>query len=98
MSESRQAHLGERTARNRADRGRGVDAVVALPRRGSTTVPSSEHVTVFEQAHESLRRALADAGEDAVRPRLRPCLLGGCGSTPSWSAAAWPGRASTPAS
>jgi hypothetical protein len=27
--------------------------------------PVAEHVTVFEQAHESLRRALADAGERA---------------------------------
>jgi len=40
-----------------------VDAVV-----GSLTalddLPVAEHVTVFEQAHESLRRTLAGAGQD----------------------------------
>jgi len=41
-----------------------VDAVV-----GSLTalggLPVAEHVAVFEQAHESLRRTLAGAGQDA---------------------------------
>jgi hypothetical protein len=41
-----------------------VDAVV-----GSLTalddLPVAEHVTVFEQAHESLRRTLAGAGQDS---------------------------------
>jgi hypothetical protein len=41
-----------------------VDAVV-----GSLTalddLPVAEHVAVFEQAHESLRRTLAGAGQDS---------------------------------
>jgi len=41
-----------------------VDAVVASL-QGLDDRSVTEHVTVFEQAHESLRRALADAGEDA---------------------------------
>jgi hypothetical protein len=40
-----------------------VDAVVASLAR-LQELPVAEHVTVFEQAHESLRRTLADAGED----------------------------------
>jgi hypothetical protein len=41
-----------------------VDAVV----RSLTALddlPVAEHVTVFEQAHESLRRTLAGAGQDS---------------------------------
>ena len=75
-----------------------VDAVVASL-RGLDDLPVAEHVAVFEQAHESLRRALAGAGEPVqAATRAEPCRLGACGSTPSWYAAAWLARASTPAS
>ncbi len=43
-----------------------VDAVVASL-AGLDEQPVAGHVAVFEQAHESLRRALADAGESSVR-------------------------------
>ena len=43
-----------------------VDAVVASL-SGLDELPVAGHVAVFEQAHESLRRALADAGEGSVR-------------------------------
>jgi len=39
-----------------------VDAVIASL-SALEDRPVADHVTVFEQAHESLRRALADAGE-----------------------------------
>jgi hypothetical protein len=43
----------------------GVDAVI-----GSLSslddLPVAEHVAVFEQAHESLRRTLARAGQDGA--------------------------------
>ncbi len=39
-----------------------VDAVVASL-RGLDDVPVSEHVAVFERAHESLRQVLSGAGE-----------------------------------
>ena len=43
-----------------------VDAVIdSLD--GLDGTPVAEHVAVFEQAHESLRRALADAGESSAR-------------------------------
>ena len=41
-----------------------VDAVVASL-RGLDDLPVAEHVAVFEQAHESLRRVLSGAGEPA---------------------------------
>ncbi len=41
----------------------GVDAVVGSL-AGLDDLPVGEHVTVFEQAHESLRRALVGAGQD----------------------------------
>ncbi len=41
-----------------------VDAVVATL-RGLDDLPVSEHVAVFEQAHESLRQVLSGAGEPA---------------------------------
>ena len=51
---------GRATGTGNAD----VDAVV-----GSLTaldgLPVAEHVAVFEQAHESLRRTIAGAGQDA---------------------------------
>ncbi len=43
-----------------------VDAVIdSLD--GLDGTPVVAHVAVFEQAHESLRRALAEAGESSVR-------------------------------
>ena len=39
-----------------------VDAVVASL-RGLDDLPVSEHVAVFERAHESLRQVLSGAGE-----------------------------------
>ena len=39
-----------------------VDAVVASL-RGLDELPVSEHVAVFERAHESLRQVLSGAGE-----------------------------------
>ena len=42
-----------------------VDAVVASL-AGLDEQPVAGHVAVFEQAHESLRRALADAGESSI--------------------------------
>jgi hypothetical protein len=44
-----------------------VDAVLESLERLDDT-PVSEHVAVFESAHERLRGALADAGEDRPRP------------------------------
>jgi hypothetical protein len=41
-----------------------VDAVVASL-RGLDGLPASEHVAVFERAHESLRQVLSGAGEPA---------------------------------
>jgi len=41
-----------------------VDAVVGSL-RALDGLPVAEHVAVFEQAHESLRRTLAGAGQDA---------------------------------
>jgi hypothetical protein len=41
-----------------------VDAVVASL-RGLDDLPVSEHVAVFERAHESLRQVLNSAGEPA---------------------------------
>ena len=41
-----------------------VDAVVASL-RGLDDLPVSEHVAVFERAHESLRQVLSGAGEPA---------------------------------
>jgi hypothetical protein len=41
-----------------------VDAVVETL-ANLDGLPVSEHVAVFEQAHESLRRTLAGAGQDA---------------------------------
>ena len=41
-----------------------VDAVVASL-AALDDLPVAEHVAVFEQAHESLRRTLAGAGQDA---------------------------------
>jgi hypothetical protein len=41
-----------------------VDAVV-LSLRGLDELPVSEHVAVFERAHESLRQVLSGAGEPA---------------------------------
>ncbi len=43
-----------------------VDAVVASL-RGLDDLPVSEHVAVFERAHESLRQVLSGAGEPAVQ-------------------------------
>lgn len=40
-----------------------VDAVVASLGR-LDEIPVAEHVAVFEQAHESLRRTLAGAGQE----------------------------------
>ncbi len=40
----------------------GVDAVVASL-RGLDDLPVSDHVAVFERAHESLRQVLSGAGE-----------------------------------
>jgi len=42
----------------------GVDTVVASL-RGLDDLTVAEHVAVFEQAHESLRRTLAGAGQDS---------------------------------
>jgi hypothetical protein len=44
-----------------------VDAVLESLERLDDT-PVSEHVALFESAHERLRGALADAGEDRPRP------------------------------
>ena len=41
-----------------------VDAVV-VSLRGLDDLPVSEHVAVFERAHESLRQVLSGAGEPA---------------------------------
>ena len=43
----------------------GVDAVVASL-DGLDDLPVSDHVAVFERAHESLRAALTDAGDTSV--------------------------------
>ena len=43
-----------------------VDAVVASM-NGLDDLPVADHVAVFEQAHETLRRTLAGAGRDAGR-------------------------------
>jgi hypothetical protein len=42
-----------------------VDAVVASL-RGLDDLPVSEHVAIFERAHESLRQVLSGAGEPAA--------------------------------
>jgi hypothetical protein len=44
----------------------GVDSVV-LSLSGLDGLPVADHVAVFEQAHESLRRILAGAGPDSTR-------------------------------
>jgi hypothetical protein len=44
-----------------------VDAVVASL-RGLDELPVSEHVAVFERAHESLRQILSGAGEPVREP------------------------------
>lgn len=44
----------------------GVDAVVASL-DGLDEAPVADHVAVFEQAHESLRRSLSDAGDTTRR-------------------------------
>jgi hypothetical protein len=41
-----------------------VDAVVSSL-NGLDDLPVADHVAVFEQAHESLRRTLAGAGQDS---------------------------------
>jgi hypothetical protein len=41
-----------------------VDAVVSSL-NGLDDLPVTDHVAVFEQAHESLRRTLAGAGQDS---------------------------------
>ena len=41
-----------------------VDAVVSSL-GGLDDLPVADHVAVFEQAHESLRRTLAGAGQDS---------------------------------
>lgn len=46
-----------------------LDTLIGLPDR-----PVAEHVAVFEQAHESLRRTLAGAGQT---PSERPSGLAG---------------------
>ncbi len=54
-----------RTSANAAGTGNAdVDAVVASL-TALDDLPVAEHVAVFEQAHESLRRTLAGAGQDA---------------------------------
>ena len=68
-------HEVERTGHDDVDR-----VVASLD--GLDERPVSEHVAVFESAHDTLRNELADAGNDSW--------------TPSWSAADWPGRVSTP--
>jgi hypothetical protein len=45
-----------------------VDAVVASL-RGLDDLPVSEHVAVFERAHESLRQVLSGAGQPAQVPQ-----------------------------
>jgi hypothetical protein len=45
-----------------------VDAVV-MSLRGLDQLPVSEHVAVFERAHESLRQVLSGAGEPAPAPQ-----------------------------
>ena len=60
--------------------------------------PVAEHVAVFESAHDRLRSALADAGNDPGLAGLSDPCRAVSAWTPSWSAAGWPGRASTPAS
>jgi hypothetical protein len=45
-----------------------VDAVVASL-RGLDDLPVSEHVAVFERAHESLRQVLSGAGEPVQVPQ-----------------------------
>jgi hypothetical protein len=45
-----------------------VDAVVASL-RGLDDLPVSEHVAVFERAHESLRQVLSGAGEPVRVPQ-----------------------------
>ena len=44
----------------------GVDAVVASL-DALDDAPVADHVAVFEQAHDSLRRALSDAGDTTRR-------------------------------
>lgn len=59
---------GPREAREQPDETghAGVDAVVASLDALDDT-PVADHVAVFEQAHDSLRRALSDAGDTTRR-------------------------------
>ena len=59
--------------------------------------PLEEHVGVFEAAHAELRRALDARPPTADRARLT-VPPDASGWTPSWYAAGWRGRVSTPAS
>ena len=54
-------------------------------------LPFAAQVAVFDDVHRRLQDALT--GEDA-RTGSAARRAGGCASTPSWSAAGWPGRAS----
>ena len=88
----RAGRAGSRAHRRRGRR-RGARRVERLDER-----PVDEHVAVFERAHEQLRAALdADRRPASRAPRPDRCRRDACGWTPSWSAAAWPARASTPA-
>ena len=64
MSEMPQELVGqtEQQAEPETTGDEAVDAVVASL-RGLDDLPVSEHVAVFERAHESLRQVLSGAGE-----------------------------------
>ncbi len=47
-----------------------VDAVVSSL-RGLDELPVADHVAVFEHAHETLRRALSQAGDEAAGSTAR---------------------------
>ena len=61
-------------ARRTGDGHAGVDAVVASL-DGLDDAPVGDHVAVFEQAHESLRRALSDAGDGAPTRNQGPATV-----------------------
>ena len=66
------AHLGEELfddaapARTPVSTGHPAVDEVLRSLEGLDGRPVDEHVAAFEQAHEVLRRALSDAGDDAV--------------------------------
>lgn len=64
VEEPVESHESQHDAQPESTGDPAVDAVVASL-RGLDDVPVSEHVAVFERAHESLRQVLSGVGEPA---------------------------------